>query len=127
MTTVSTKAAGDSVTSADMNAILGKVQNGTDAISTTNLTVNGTISASTGTGKCCGTGTIANGQSTVTISNMAVTASSYIFLTIGVTTDTGTAKPLKVDTITAATSFIVRTSDETVTTADVPFSYLIIN
>jgi len=72
----------------------------------TNLRVQGTITLTDGANKSVGQATLASG--TVTVNNTRVTANSRIFLTLANCSTCGT---LYVGTITAATSFVINSTN----------------
>lgn len=135
------KIAAGAVTTAEIGAgaVTGAKLASNIAISTTGaittegkMTIKTLATTGTGTGFCVGTGTIASGATSTdpVIPNTLITNSSIIILTVGhaATTATGnTNGGIRVSAINAGTSFTVSTMNNANASADIPFSYLIIN
>jgi hypothetical protein len=92
------------------------------------LLISGKVKVNTGTNKAVGTGTITEGNSTVTIANTSVSANSLIFLTVN-TSNAIASGGIRVSAITADVGFTVSTmsGDAAQASRPIPFSYLIIN
>lgn len=95
------------------------------------LYINGKLGANAAANKCVGTGTLTvAGDPTVVINNTSITANSIILLTVGHSATPAAANSnagIRVSAKTAGTSFTVATMDGNAPSADIPFSYLIIN
>jgi len=93
----------------------------------------GKIGIKTGANMCMGTGIIPSSGPNAgkgIINNTMVTSSSIILLTVGhaaYPAQNSSDKAIKVYEVQNATSFTVKTADETTPANDIPFSYLIIN
>ncbi|NQU99296.1 MAG: hypothetical protein HQ538_01035 [Parcubacteria group bacterium] len=96
------------------------------------LYVDGPVGINADTNKALGTDTITSGQTTKVISNSSVTSGSRILLTIGYAGYPGNAPAntnggVRMQSVTAGTNFTVATMDGNAASANIPFSYLIIN
>lgn len=125
---IATSGVGVSAESGTGTAVYAKSTSGTavtaESTSGVALDIRGKLRATTGTGYCVGTDTIAAGDISVDVANTAVTSSSLIFLTGGPKTFPGGG--LFIWSRTATTGFTA-SMEAPAPNGGYPFSYLIIN
>lgn len=93
--------------------------------------VDGKVGINAAANKAVGTSKLSTGASAETITNTAVTSASIILLSVGHAgegaTNGNTNGGVRVVSVTPGVSFLVHTMDDNAASADIPYSYLIIN